>query len=112
MIPVCPEVLAGFGVPRPPMAFETLDEEQLLDRELGLVDDSGRDRTAQLLDGVRRAVSIVDAAGATHAILKEKSPSCGVNSVYLGSACVPGRGLFTAVLRRRGVVVTSDEELE
>lgn len=112
VVPVCPELLANMGVPRPTMAFRTQDLEQLFENKTGLIDSEGKDRTAELLLGVQQAVDVALGAGAREAILKERSPSCGVRQVYVMDRLVSGRGLFTASLEKHGIRCRSDEELE
>jgi uncharacterized protein YbbK (DUF523 family) len=104
---VCPEKLAGWGVPRPPVEFRDGDAKRVAEGKAGIVDDRGRDRTASLLRGVKRALG--RAVSSREAILKEKSPSCGVAKVYRDGKLARGEGMFTYWLRRRGIKVRSEE---
>ena len=74
-------------------------------------DSSGRDRTKSLMKGVagalRRALRLQPSA----AILKEKSPSCGVKKVYRDGKLKRGQGLFAYSPRRNGVKVRSEESI-
>jgi uncharacterized protein YbbK (DUF523 family) len=112
LLPLCPEVLGGLGVPRPPAAF---DGEGGGDGALAgvtrLRDAHGRDVTRAFVDGARRADGLMRLAGAAAAWLKERSPSCGVARVHRGDALVPGRGVFAALLAARGIRLQSDEDL-
>ena len=45
------------------------------------------------------------------ALLKERSPSCGVHLIYRGEARVPGTGVTTALLIEEGFEVFSEEDL-
>jgi len=49
--------------------------------------------------------------GVAFAILKERSPSCGVNKVYVDGEIVDGTGIFAYLLKKEGVKVYSEEEL-
>ncbi|NUN14772.1 MAG: DUF523 domain-containing protein [Myxococcales bacterium] len=111
VVPICPELLANMGVPRLSLAYETHNVERLFAEKKGLVDSEGRDRTEELLNGVQQAVDLALKSGARQAILKERSPSCGVRQVYVGNQLVSGRGMFTICLEKEGIRCLSDEEL-
>jgi uncharacterized protein YbbK (DUF523 family) len=100
ILPVCPEVLARFGVPRP--AITLSDDGRLA------TDAKGRDVTAELEAGVRLADLIAREAGAVRALLKERSPSCGVNEVHGTSGVRAGQGRFAARLGKRGLPIVSE----
>lgn len=103
-IPVCPEVLGGLAVPRVPC--ERQPDGRVLDRD-------GADRSEAFARGARRALEICLAQGCDSAVLKARSPSCGAGVVYDGSfshVCVPGDGVFAALLRARGIPVQTEEE--
>jgi uncharacterized protein YbbK (DUF523 family) len=102
ILPVCPEVLARFGVPRPAV---TLSE----DGARAFTAD-GRDVTAQLDAGAARAERLVELAGASSALLKERSPSCGSRTVYGPRGLQAGRGRFAARLGRLSLPIISEED--
>lgn len=103
-LPVCPEVLGGLGVPRAPCELV-----------------NGRARSADGLDcdaayrkGAADALRLARAAGCTHAVLKARSPSCGVGCVYDGTFThtrVQGDGVFGGLLRQAGFTLMTEEEL-
>ncbi len=109
VLPLCPEVLAGLGVPRPPMAFEGGDGAAAMDGAARLVDEHGRDCTALLAAGVTLAVRLARAAGCESALLKARSPSCGVHQVHTQTGLIEGCGMFTAACRQASIRVRSDE---
>jgi uncharacterized protein YbbK (DUF523 family) len=106
LVPVCPETAGGLPTPR--VAAE---------RSAG----DGRVRTAAGVDvteayerGARHAVAVARASGATTAVLKARSPSCGCHEVYDGSftrTLVAGEGVTAEALRRAGLEVVSEEDL-
>jgi len=106
---LCPEMLAGWGSPRPPVEFHGGGAAEVLEGRASVRDDRKRNRTRSLLRGITRALEQADASGAKQAILKEKSPSCGVNHVYRDGKLTRGQGLFTYWLRQRGVKAQSEE---
>lgn len=108
VLPLCPEVLAGLGVPRPPMVFEGGDGVAALAGAARLVDEHGRDCTAQLAKGAALAVRLALAAGCVSGLLKARSPSCGVQQVHTKTGLIPGCGMFTAACHQAGIRVRSD----
>ncbi len=110
-LPLCPEVLAGLGIPRPPMAFVGGDGEQALLGGAVLADVQGRDCTPALRLAVARALRIVRAARCEQALLKERSPSCGVWQTHAREGGLrEGCGMLTAALKQAGIAVESDEQ--
>lgn len=106
---VCPEKLAGWGVPRPPVEFHGGGAKEVAGGEATIKDSRGRDRTAGLMKGVARALRRALRLKPGEAILKEKSPSCGVKQVYRDGKLKRGQGLFAYSLKRHGVKVRSEE---
>ncbi len=102
ILPICPEVLARFGVPRPAITLSA-------DGKLA-TDARGRDVTAELEAGVRLADLIAREAGAVRALLKERSPSCGVHEVHGPDGLRPGQGRFAARLQKRGLPIVSETD--
>lgn len=109
-LPVCPETAAGLGVPRPSFCFAHADTESILRGRTGLPDEAGVDVAPVLVATCEMLAERVCAAGTREAILKSRSPSCGVHRVYVGEELVPGRGAFARALGLRGVAVRSDED--
>lgn len=108
-VAVCPERLAGWGVPRPPVEFHGGGAREVAAGKAGIIDRLGRDRTASLMKAVTKALYRAISLRAGEAILKEKSPSCGVAKVYRDGRLVRGEGIFAHELRRRGFRVRSEE---
>ena len=97
VVPVCPEVGIGMGIPRPPIRLVGNPERP---RAVG-VDDAALDVTEQLLSFARRRVSSLgDISGY---ILKRSSPNCGMDGVKVHGTkgTTPdyrGIGIFARVL--------------
>ncbi|MHB8875616.1 MAG: 2-thiouracil desulfurase family protein [Myxococcaceae bacterium] len=112
VVPICPEAGAGLGTPRPAVELCGGDGAAVLE---GLararVKESGEDRTAQFFQGATLATEAAAQHGATAALLKERSPSCGAHRVWVDGELIEGTGVTAAALRRAGVAVLSDEEL-
>ena len=106
MIPICPEVAGGLPIPRP-AAERTADGR--------VITGSGDDVTASYERGAALAVSVARWEGATEAVLKARSPSCGCHQIYDGTfrrRLMAGEGVTAAALRAAGVTVRSEEDLE
>lgn len=105
LIPVCPEQLGGLPTPRTPAERAG---ERVLARD-------GTDVTAAFRAGAERALETALSQGASRALLKERSPSCGSGGVYDGTftgRVVPGRGVTAELLAERGVAVLGESRLE
>ncbi|MFL5319431.1 MAG: DUF523 domain-containing protein [Myxococcaceae bacterium] len=112
VVPVCPEAGAGLGIPRPPVQLSRGGgRDVLLGNAMALVKDSGKNVSSAFLAGAALAVSAAKRFGATVAILKERSPSCGSNKVWIDGALQDGEGVTASALRSAGLIVLSDEEL-
>ncbi len=100
----CPEVAGGLPTPRPPA-------ERQGER---VVTASGLDVTAEFDRGAELALALCQAQGIRFALLKEGSPSCGSGRIYNGrfeGVSVAGEGKTTALLRRHGITVFSEDQL-
>ncbi len=104
IIEVCPEVLAGFPIPRP-----------RIERVHGRVfNELGEDVHDVCFVGVQKAVDLAKAEKIDLAILQSRSPSCGVNEIYDGTFSgvrIPGQGLFAEELTKAGFRVFDVEDL-
>ena len=98
IVPVCPEVAAGMGVPRPALRLVALDDAERLLESRDRVDWTDRmTGTSHTLAGDLAAL------GLDGAVLKRGSPSCGVARVrvYHPDTGIPVRatgGLFARAL--------------
>ncbi len=111
-IPVCPEQLGGLPTPRNPAEIVGGDGDDVLDGKARVIDLEGNDVTRQFLAGAEQALQLAQKVGATVAILKENSPSCGSSHVYDGSFSgnkKPGVGVTAALFRRNGIRVESEK---
>lgn len=112
-LPVCPEQLGGLPTPREPAEISQGGGEGVMDGRRRVVDRAGRDVTAAFRKGADRVVELARAVGASLAVLKEGSPSCGVGRIHDGrfrGRQGPGRGVTAAALRQAGVRITSEED--
>jgi uncharacterized protein YbbK (DUF523 family) len=112
IVPVCPETGAGLGIPRPAVVLSGGTGEAVLAGKARAMEfESGRDRTAAFRRGAELALEAARRFGATVAVLKERSPSCGTQGTHVDGVVVRGRGVTAALLHSEGLIVLSDEEL-
>ena len=105
-IPVCPEQLGGFATPRPKAAIVSGSGADVLCGKTRVIDESGVDVTGRFIKGAEAVLKIARMCGATVALLKDKSPSCGVERIYNGTEAVSGEGVTTALLRKNSIEPT------
>jgi len=104
LLPVCPEMAGGLGVPREP-------SERKGER---VVSRSGRDVTAAYRQGANVACALGERFVCSTALLKERSPSCGCGRIYDGSfsrTLVEGNGIAAEALLANGVDVLGESEI-
>lgn len=111
VVPVCPEEAGGLGTPRPPADLTGGDGGAVLTGVARVVTDAGHDVTDAFRAGARAAIDAAQAHGATVALLKARSPSCGTSTVWIDDELRPGLGVAAAALAERGLVVLSEEDL-
>ena len=102
VIPVCPEAWAGLGIPRVPMEIVN---GVLINKEGTVVDGPVRRAVAQIVEENRD----VDLA-----VLKSRSPTCGVKQVYDGTfsgVLVDGSGTLAQALKEVGIRVIDAEDI-
>jgi uncharacterized protein YbbK (DUF523 family) len=112
-VPVCPEQFGGLPTPRYPAEIVGGDGFDVLDGNAKVIDSHGSDVTHQFIDGAYRALNVAQTIGATTALLKKNSPSCGSNLIYDGSftgKLKKGVGVTAALLIRNGLLVSSEDQ--
>lgn len=105
LVPVCPEVSGGLGVPRVPSER----------RDGGVFARTGKDVTAAFARGADTACRLCERFGCRTALLKKNSPSCGSGQIYDGSfsgTLIAGDGLTSEKLRERGVSIFGESETD
>ncbi|MGU7783541.1 DUF523 domain-containing protein [Burkholderia sp. PU8-34] len=116
LVPICPELAGGFGVPRPPAEIADGESGQrVLSRVARVVDVVGTDVTEMFIAGAEAALTLALAHGCRFAVLADGSPSCGSGFIYDGSFANrrhAGAGVTTALLRQHGIEVFADTEID
>jgi uncharacterized protein YbbK (DUF523 family) len=104
VIPVCPEQLAGLGVPREPI--------EIVNGEVRRKDGTSVD--AELRKAVQEILDQLEGLEIECVILKSRSPTCGVKQVHDGTfsgVLVDGMGVLAAALQKNGYKVIDAEDL-
>lgn len=104
VVEVCPEVMGGRSIPRPSIEI----------RNGRFVDVNGQDVDEEVRAGVKQALEIAKREQIDLAILKSRSPTCGVRQIYDGSfsgKLVDGQGAFAHALTENGFRVLDVEDL-
>ena len=104
VIRVCPEVAAGMGIPRTPIE---------------IVDGVVMDRDGNNVDGLLRAavaeiLKQLEGEEIACAVLKSRSPTCGVRQVYDGTfsgVLREGSGILAQAMQEAGYRVIDSEEV-
>ena len=105
LVPVCPEQLGGLPTPRPPA--ERVGE-RVMNRE-------GADVTEAYQRGAQETLRLAELFGAKVALLKERSPSCGMGKIHDGSfqgRIVDGSGVTAELLTAHGVSVYGESRID
>ena len=109
LVPVCPEVEIGMGIPR-----ETVRLEGGLENPRMVAPKSRADWTDRMNDYSRQRVRQLAGDELCGYIFRKKSPSCGVFRVKVfpekGLPASNGRGLFAAEFARQNPLVPIEEE--
>ncbi|MET8006924.1 DUF523 domain-containing protein [Nonomuraea glycinis] len=116
LVPFCPEVEGGLGIPRPAAEIEGgAGGAAVLSGAARVLAADGSDVTAAFVSGARAALEAARACGARLAVLKEGSPSCGALTIYDGTFSgrrTAGQGVTTALLERAGIRVFTEDRVD
>ena len=111
-IAVCPEILAGFDIPRTACEIVGGSGEDVLKGTARIIDKKGTDIAGIMISGAEKALQICLESSITKAYLKSKSPTCGCGKIYDGSfsnTLKSGNGIFSALLKQYGIEVVEVE---
>jgi len=115
VVPFCPEVAGGLGVPRPAAEIDDGDGADVLDGRVRIVTRTEIDVTQHFVRGATLALDAARTHGVRLAILKDGSPSCGSTAIYDGSfsgTTREGMGTTATLLERHGIRVFSEREVD
>ncbi len=115
-VAVCPECTGGLPTPRVPAEIQPEEKGRA---EVHVLNREGIDVTAEYVRGAeicwQKASCEATKRGESvkGAILQPRSPSCGSGCIYNGAfdgTLIEGDGIFTRLLRKKGVHVLSECE--
>lgn len=105
LVPICPEVLGGLGIPRVP-------SEIVKDQ---VINQNGDNVTNNYIEGANKAYQILKENNIKVAILKSKSPSCGYKEIYDGTfshALIEGNGVTTKLFLDNGIKIYNEHNFQ
>jgi uncharacterized protein YbbK (DUF523 family) len=114
VVPFCPEVAGGLGVPRPAAEIIAGGGVDVLDGTSRIRTAAGADVTDAFLRGAQLALARAREESVTLAVLKDGSPSCATRFVHDGTFTGMrrgGQGVTAALLERHGIRVFSEGQL-
>lgn len=114
VVPVCPEVEAGMGIPRNPAEIFGGDGKAVLRGKAAVIERNGTEVTDFFVWGAHMALDLCQKLNIRFAVLTESSPSCGSTTIYDGSFSGKknkGMGVTAALLTEQGIQVFSQHSI-
>lgn len=106
---LCAEQLGGLSTPREPSEIEKgFTAKDVLEGKAKVLSKSGVDVTEGFINGADLVIRFCKEYNITHAILQDRSPSCGYHKVYDGTfsgSIISGNGILTEMLKQNGIVI-------
>ena len=114
-IAVCPECLGGLPIPRDASEIVSGGGKNVIVKKAKVKTIKGKDVTKEFLKGAKRTLKIAKQNKVELAVLKAKSPSCGVGLIYDGTFSrniIEGDGVTAALLKKHGIKVITERDLK
>jgi uncharacterized protein YbbK (DUF523 family) len=116
IVSICPELTAGFSVPRPPAEIAGgRSGEAVISDGARVIEATGADVTDLYIAGAHAALDLAREHDCRFALLIDGSPSCGSGFIYDGSfggRTHVGAGVTAALLREHGIEVFAETEID
>ncbi len=115
LVAFCPELAAGFPVPRAPAELIGSTAVMVLQGRGSVSEDNGADVTDLFVEGARLAAQRAAAEGCVMAVLTDGSPSCGTTYTYDGTfsgGTVEGMGVTAQLLADQGLRVFPEDQID
>ena len=115
LVAFCPELAAGFPVPRAPAEIADSTASVVLEGRGRVEEDNGTDVTDMFVNGARLAAQRAAAEGCVMAVLTDGSPSCGTTYTYDGTftgSTVEGMGVTAQLLQEEGLRVFPEDQID
>jgi len=101
VIPFCPEQLGGLPTPRPPAEIRHGDGSDIISGRAKVINSEGKDVTDAFRRGAMEALNLAQLTGTSIAIMKSRSPSCGLQTPCCDKAT--GMGVTAALFESKGI---------
>ena len=104
-VSICPEVLGGLSIPRPPAEI----------KNNRVININNIDVTLNYQMGASKALEILKENNVKIAILKSNSPSCGYEKIYDGSfthTLKEGNGISTNLFLQNGIKIYNENNFK
>jgi uncharacterized protein YbbK (DUF523 family) len=114
LVAFCPELAAGFPVPRAPAEIVGSTASVVLQGRGRVQEDNGTDVTDLFVAGAKLAAQRALAEGCVMAVLTDGSPSCGTTYSYDGTftgGTVAGMGVTAQHLADQGLRVFPEDQI-
>lgn len=92
-LPVCPEQLGGLPTPRPAAELVGGDGMDVLTGFASVIAQNGKDVTKEFIAGAEAVLKIARDQDIRLALLKARSPSCGVKKYGVTAALLESNGI-------------------
>ena len=112
-IPVCPEESGGLGTPRPSAEMQE-NAETILNGKGKIITNKGKNVTTEFIQGAEKSLQLGLEAEVKIAVLKSKSPSCGIGKIYDGSftkTLKTGNGIFAHLCHENDIACISSNSI-
>jgi len=112
-IPVCPEESGGLSTPRPSAEMQE-NAETILNGKGKIITNKGKNVTAEFIQGAEKSLQLGLEAEVKIAVLKSKSPSCGIGKIYDGSftkTLKTGNGIFAHLCHENDIVCVPSDNI-
>ena len=103
LVPICPEQLGGLKTPR---VSAERKQEKVITKE-------GVDVTKEYQKGAEEVLNLAKKLNIKKAILKSRSPSCGIDEIYDGTfshTLIKRDGVTAELLKKNGIEVISSDK--
>ncbi len=110
---VCPEVLGGLSIPRENSEIAGGDGRDVLAKRAKVITISGRDVSKNFINGAKRVLRLARKYKIKKAILKSRSPACGLGPIYDGTFrrhLIKGNGVLASLLLENGIMIYGEEK--
>lgn len=112
---LCPEMAGGLPVPRDPAEIRGNSIAILKKGSGGVFTKSGEDLTEYFIKGAQATLKFCLDNDIEAAVLKERSPSCGLTQIYDGNhsgIVIAGTGLTAALLLEHGIAIITEDNFK